>query len=297
MSVQRRRPRGAFSLVELLVVIGVLGLLASLLVPAVQRVRAAAARVACANNLRQIGLACQHYVEVEGTLPAAYVNDRRTGRFALLNWPVLLLPYIEQEPLWRQTLEAYRADWYPYHNPPHVGLATVIRLYACPADGRLTAPITDDQGNTAAYGSYLGVAGGTRADGAMRRQRGVRLAEITDGTSQTLLVGERPPRGRLRLGSWYTSVAAVDSSAVWREALPYMHVFEAGDIGSCLGPFQFGPGRLENQCDYYHFWSLHHGGANFLVADGSVHFLSYAAAPLMIPLATRAGGEAVTVPD
>lgn len=61
----------------------------------------------------------------------------------------------------------------------------------------------------------------------------------------------------------------------------------------CTGPFRFGPGRTANPCDRYHFWSLHPGGAHFLFADGSVHFLPYAAASVMVPLATRAGGEVV----
>jgi prepilin-type processing-associated H-X9-DG protein len=68
------------------------------------------------------------------------------------------------------------------------------------------------------------------------------------------------------------------------------------DIGPCRGPFVFGPGRFDNPCDSYHFWSLHLGGANFAFCDGSVRFLSYAAAPLLPALATRAGGESVEIP-
>lgn len=65
----------------------------------------------------------------------------------------------------------------------------------------------------------------------------------------------------------------------------------------CDGPFVFGPGRVDNPCDRYHFWSLHPGGANFLFADGSARWLSYSAQPLIVPLATRNGGETVSVSD
>jgi prepilin-type processing-associated H-X9-DG protein len=60
--------------------------------------------------------------------------------------------------------------------------------------------------------------------------------------------------------------------------------------------FEHGPGQITNQCDMFHFWSLHTGGANFAFADGSVRFLTYSAAPLMPALASRAGGEAVEAP-
>jgi prepilin-type processing-associated H-X9-DG protein len=65
----------------------------------------------------------------------------------------------------------------------------------------------------------------------------------------------------------------------------------------CQGPFRYGPGRLENPCDSYHFWSLHPAGANFLFADGSARYLSYAAEPIMVALATCRGGEVVSLPD
>jgi prepilin-type processing-associated H-X9-DG protein len=70
------------------------------------------------------------------------------------------------------------------------------------------------------------------------------------------------------------------------------------DLEGCpVGPYSFAPGNLNNECDVLHFWSLHSGGANFLFCDGSVHFLTYDAADIMAALATRAGGEAVALPD
>ncbi len=300
MSRSYRCVRGGFSLVELLVVIGILGLLMGLLLPAVQRAREAAARTACQVNLKQIGLACHAYHDSHGRLPPAYMslNTGRSGTTGVLMWTVLLLPYIEQEPLWGQTLRAYEIEPISYRNPPHIGLATVIRGYVCPSDPRLLEPLTDENGITAAYTSYMGVGGGSKADGAMRADSGVRFAEITDGTSQTLLVGERPPPGVDLVGSWYSDM--VDGS--WTDTFGHGPYLLAADpivapVGGCRGPFHFGPGQIENTCDRFHFWSLHPGGANFLFCDGSVHFLAYSAVGVLPALATRNGGEVVALPD
>src|SRR5262245_20532704 len=67
--------------------------------------------------------------------------------------------------------------------------------------------------------------------------------------------------------------------------------------GLAPGAYTYGPGQLDNQCDMFHFWSLHEGGAHFLFADGSVHFLRYSAAPILPALASRGGGESVSLPD
>lgn len=311
----RTASRQGFNLVELLVAIGVIGLLLGLLLPAVQSAREAAARTSCQNNLKQLGLAAGNFDATHGTLPASSVDVRTIlpvkyhGSGVNLNWRVLLLPYLEQDVLWQKTLDAYSIDLNSSANPPHIGLATVLRVYACPSDGRIMAPITDNKGYTAAYGSYEGVSAGTPKandgepsliapanDGAMRLGWGVRITEITDGTSQTLLIGERPPACRYLAGAWYTTSFA---EASWRyddysfgrhSAMPVSWPY---NVGQCRGPFYFGPGRIANPCDFNHFWSLHPGGAHFLFADGSVHFLSYSVTSLMVPLATRAGGEVI----
>jgi prepilin-type processing-associated H-X9-DG protein len=297
----RRNPRFGrfgFSLVETLVVIGIVGLLLGLLLPAVQRVRDAASRLSCENNLHQIGIACHNYHVTQGTLPPSIIPIQIGHDLIELPWGVLILPYIEQDGLAKQTHDAFLRQPFSYINPPHVGLATVIKTYTCPSDGRLAYPITDDQGFTVAYGSYQGVSGGSRTDdGAMGFYRGINLLEILDGTSQTLLIGERPPPGKLLAGSWYT-MNVPDPN--WTQDVysfggrrPAMPVYWERNEGGCRGPFRFGPGRIENPCDCNHFWSLHYGGANFVFADGSVHFMSYSAVSIMVPLATRAGGEIV----
>ncbi|HEY2787146.1 MAG TPA: DUF1559 domain-containing protein [Fimbriiglobus sp.] len=294
-------PRRGFSLVEVLVVIGLIGLLVGLLLPAVQAVRESAARTDCTNNMHQIGLACHSYHDRRGKLPNSQEIVHVDLKPYLVTWEVTLLPDIEQNALWQQALDAFRTGPIGYQNPPHFGLTTVVKTYICASDGRLRSPLTDDQGFTAAYDSYVGVSGGTKNDGSFLFAQAVRLRDITDGTSQTLLLGERPPPGRLLAGSWYTHDIAdpswmldVYSVGGRRGAMPVAWPF---DVGGCHGPFHFGPGRIENPCDCSHFWSLHPGGANFLFADGSIHFLRYSASSVMVPLATRAGGENVTIPD
>lgn len=130
----------------------------------------------------------------------------------------------------------------------------------------------------------------------------MRFADITDGLSQTLAVGERPPPDTFQAGGWYSR--GVPPTLQWGrsfygpdEQLP-VHSFAVGG-DPCLNEtgFVFGPGHTENPCDRYHFWSLHPRGANFLFADGSVRFYPHSSRQLLPALATRAGGETVAVPD
>jgi prepilin-type N-terminal cleavage/methylation domain-containing protein/prepilin-type processing-associated H-X9-DG protein len=287
--------KAGFTLIELLTVAAVIGILLGLLLSAVQSVRGSAAKIACANNIRQIGHASHLYHDQYGQLPPAYASARELGKNNDLTWPVRLLPFLEQDNLYNISLAAHRIDAIDFHNPPHIGLATVVKVYTCPADGRLVAPITDDKGYTAAYGSFVGIAGSDRANGAMRAESGVRFSEILDGTSNTLLFGEKQPWGRYLDGNWYT--ITVPRDAVVGPGISYLTIFSPTGTPGCDGTIRFGPGLLDNPCDVFHFWSLHSGGANFAFADGSVRFLRYSAADILPALATRAGGEVVTLPD
>jgi prepilin-type processing-associated H-X9-DG protein len=150
-----------------------------------------------------------------------------------------------------------------------------------------------------AFTDYLGVWGTDRRhrDGVLFLDSEVRLREIADGTSNTLMVGECPPSADGILGWWYAGWGqAKDGSA---EALLGVAEWNDGPFyRKCpRGPYSYVPGRLTNQCDMFHFWSLHPGGANFVFCDASVRFLPHSAAPLMPALATRSGGEAVSLPD
>jgi prepilin-type processing-associated H-X9-DG protein len=120
------------------------------------------------------------------------------------------------------------------------------------------------------------------------------MADITDGTSNTLLVGERMPSRDLEYGWWFAG-AGYDNSGTGDVVLGARDVGYASDMG-CLPTSQWvglRPGRTDVTCDQVHFWSLHSGGANFLFADGSTHFLSYAADSVLTALASRNGAEAV----
>jgi prepilin-type N-terminal cleavage/methylation domain-containing protein/prepilin-type processing-associated H-X9-DG protein len=290
-----RRSRG-FTLLEILVVIAIIGVLIALLLPAVQRVRAAAYRVQCANNLKQIGLALHNYHASHRSLPPGVTS--RKDKYPFMSWNTRLLPFLEQDSLWRLTEAAFAQNPDFRINPPHVGFGTIMPIYSCPADSR-TLDLLGFQGGAGMWGatSYLGLEGTnqTGKDGVLFLDSKIRFADITDGASHTLLVGERPPSANEIFGWWYGGMGqSLDGSADMVLGVQEKNVYEP----VCpLGPYAFGPGKVQNQCDMFHFWSLHIGGANFLFADGSVHFLTYGAAPIMPALATRSGGEAVDLPN
>ncbi len=287
--------RRAVTLIELLVVIGIIALLIALLLPAVQKVRAAATRTQCCNNLKQIGLAVHQYHDQKSRLPAGVSS----GPYRLSSWLTHLLPYVEQQGVWTATLAAYRQSSSPFNNPPHVGLITVIPTYICPAVPGVDVPQLDRYNNlTVAHTCYLGVSGKdlTTRDGVFFRDSRVRFADITDGTSSTLLAGERPPSTDRRWGYWYAGAGQRFTGSCDMLMGVYEQNVQPVTAGSCApGAYPFGPGSFNNQCDAFHFWSLHSGGAHFLFADGSVHFLSYTAAPILPALASRAGGETVNM--
>jgi prepilin-type processing-associated H-X9-DG protein len=288
------------TLVEVLVVIAIIGLLLALLLPAVQRVRAAASRSQCSNNLRQIGLALHMYHDAHDGFPAGIYNARFGAvRWQWMTWLTHLLPYIEQEPLWQQTLQSYEVEPIPYWNPPHVGFGTPIRLFACPDDGRVLQLDYTHNGYRPALTSYLGVLGTdyTHNEGVLYVNSRVRLTDVRDGTSNTLAVGERPPSADRWYGWWYSGRGQGGTGSV--DMLLGVRERNAGDryLRHCPpGPHHFGPGRFEEQCDALHFWSPHSGGGHFLFCDGSVRFLTYEVDRLLPALATRSGGEVAELP-
>lgn len=290
-------PHRGFTLVELVVVIGIFAVLIALLLPAVQRVRDAMLRTRCQNNLRQIGLAVHMYQDTKGDLPPGtrgYGSD-----FPFMNWLTRILPFVEQGVIWKQAAAAYAVDLDYIHDPPHP-FATVVALYGCPADPRtLQNGRAYDRRLRVAFTSYLGVEGRnqTRKDGCLFLNSVLRLTDISDGTSNTLLVGERPPSADEVFGWWYAGIGQNwDGSA---DALLGVRERNTRFYNICpLKTSFFGPGKFTDQCDALHFWSPHlGGGAHFLFADGSVHFLTYSIAPLMQALASRNGGEFVSSPD
>jgi len=291
--------RSAAILIETLIVISILFILLGIFMIGVSQVRNRANTFLCANKLRQLGIAFHAYHDVHKNLPPITLVNESTFQGKYIQnyyvWTHLILPYIEHENLWKETVMAMGSPHPRDMFPPHIGLQTVVPGFTCPQDGRLKLPITDDRGNTAAYGSYWGVGRGIYGFTAMRDQLGVAFGEISDGLSNSLLIGERPPAGRLYSGAWYTGRLYLNSippdPKYSGEGITALAVVTEGS--RCPGPIFYGPGRIDNPCDSDHFWSLHKGGSNFLFVDGSVKFIPYSAKEILPKLATIAGGEII----
>jgi prepilin-type processing-associated H-X9-DG protein len=202
----------------------------------------------------------------------------------------------------------------------------VDRPFSCPSDSQALQPVS--LGNfSVAYSSYLGVNGidllawsTTPSDpldlrgvmvptnkydvatGKMQvaaSSQGTRFIDITDGLSNTLLVGERPTDSNQDWGFCYGCAMGQDFAGTLDATLGVNEVnLPQSGMDPCPpGPYFFSPGRIDNPCDQFHFWSPHPGGANFLFADATVHFLSYTVENrVMRALATMSGEEIVELP-
>jgi prepilin-type N-terminal cleavage/methylation domain-containing protein/prepilin-type processing-associated H-X9-DG protein len=323
-----RTRRSAFTLIELLVVIAIIAILIGLLLPAVQKVRDAAARAKCQNHLKQIGLALHNHHDTVGAMPPGVTRSGGSPRlFEYWSWQARILPYIEQDNLyrladdWQRKTGSYLTSsppyyWWPWGDfwanwataQPNPALGQLLETYQCPADTRVLSVSTQD-GMRIAFTSYLGVSG-TRGDlinngkppgdgilywkvgqGGVTPD-GVKLVDIPDGTSNTYLVGERPPSQDLEYGWWFAG-AGYDGSGTGDVVLGSRDIGYAQSLGCPTTKVGIQPGRINDPCDQVHFWSLHAGGANFLHADGSARMIPYAADPKLPALCTRNGGEAV----
>jgi prepilin-type processing-associated H-X9-DG protein len=252
----------------------------------------------CANNLKQIGLALHGYHDVQKHLPPGVSIQGGRSPQPFLSWNARILPYLEQAALWSDIERAFEQNRSFYAVPPHTHRSTVVAAFACPSDGRTLVPGGARFVHPVAFTAYLGVSGSSlvRHDGILFQDSETRLGEITDGISQTLLVGERPPSPDERFGWWYAGEGQRATGSA--EMIMGVREFNITYINVCWeGPYTYGPGQLDNTCDTFHFWSLHPGGAHFLFADGAVRLLAYSAAPHMTALATRAGNDIVGTVD
>jgi prepilin-type N-terminal cleavage/methylation domain-containing protein len=321
MTNNRRR---GFTLIELLVVIAIIGILIALLLPAVQKVREAANRTKCANSMKQMGLAMHNYHDVNGSLPPGLDPNQPantggpTNYYFYWSWMARLLPYIEQDNLWRQADNYARTvhsnPWdgslpgQPQGNP---ALRTPLTVWQCPSDTRtLSASYVSGKGANldVAFTEYLGVSGLQQHpkisdyEGVFFPTSHVKFADISDGLSNTLAVGERPPSADLIYGWWFAGAGQGGGTTGSSDVVLGINETNTS-YNRCPGygndnyHYQFGPGDVDDKCAQFHFWSLHPGGAHFLLADGSTQFYSYSIDKVVLRgMATRAGGEVTEAP-
>ncbi len=326
MSCERKRP--GFTLIELLVVIAIIGVLIALMLPAVQKVRDSAKRTQCQNQLKQIGIAVQHYEATHMSLPPGMKDPKEAphnpsphhGYHPYWTWFAHILREAEQEPLFRMAEEwAHRGGmhWFPWGDywndyakaKPNPAMETPVPLWICPQDIR---PRVYEHPNNyrgvyrLAIFSYVAV-GGIRAakggdqNGMIYGQSRVRMTDARDGTSNTLLAGERPGHEEFVCGGWFASNGYDQETGTGevvlgaREGGFYDYIRNQYPHHDCPPTPKLGlqPGRMDTMCDQAHFFSLHMGGANFLYADGAVRFLPYGADNVLDALSTRSKGDTI----
>ena len=303
-----RSPVRGFTLVEMLVVLAIIMILIGLLLPAVQAIRETANRIKCANNLKQIGLAMSLYHDVHLTL-----TPTRRSMAEGPTWAWYILPQLEYQNLYN----GWQEGWpYPGIDPTQPItdevlvqsakiLSTPVPVYFCPSVGgkagdRVSPAFTQrvgcvlGGGAPVALGDYAACVGTTGFDytvlvpsspaiehnGSMRAVRGLRYEDITDGTTQTILAGEKhvPPGSEGRP--------------------PYDCGIFDGHNPACstraAGP-DF-PIAIYRHDTAWLFGSYHPGICPFVFCDGSVHFLSTRIDPVLLGrLAQRNDGELKTV--
>ena len=344
--MKRHVSRPAFTLIELLVVIAIIAILIGLLLPAVQKVREAAARMKCTNNLKQIGLALHGYHDANNMFPSGYVDGNTNPASTPDNdvgpgwgWASMILPYVEQGNVYHQI-----------NFSQGVGIGSnaavsqlPLTIFQCPSDSsQQVVPVYDSSFSnpiaTVAHGNYVGCNGwvecfsnaggnyqpssdggaaedgdtggtGPAGDGLFYRNSHNRIADVTDGLSNTIAVGERCAA---HSPTTWTGAVTGGRDPAWMATVPntapYTPPSQAPNTGNgtaydnadydealvlAHGNASHVPCADQPFWDPDTFYSLHTGpGANFLFGDGSVHFLTRGIDPYTYQhLCTIAGGE------
>jgi prepilin-type N-terminal cleavage/methylation domain-containing protein/prepilin-type processing-associated H-X9-DG protein len=332
--------RRAFTLIELLVVIAIIGILISLLLPAVQKVREAANRVRCLSNLKQLGIATMSFENTYGRFPpgvSCTVLDPDAQYFPppleqgkSYSLIVALMPFIEQDNLQKNVdpyLNRPYDSQYAYSGGPDSLGAQVIKILVCPSDYVPNPPVAiynktsgPDAGTyyfgLSSYGGNGGTApayyktpesgqGNNRQDGIFNINSRIRIADVTDGASNTFLFGERYHLDR-NYANLTPRGSPLDSVGAWAWAnVNSTEDHLLGADGTTPMNWTVPPGVTDNAHPLYGvsderlrtFGSGHPGGANFCFADGSCRFLSDNTPPAVLNLlCVRNDGQAVTLP-
>ena len=262
-----------FTLIELLVVIAIIAILIGLLLPAVQKVREAANRSACGNNLKQIGIACHSYHDTYGKLPSAGTNSNNNNPIGGIPqnwcWAFEILPFVEQGPM-------YNAIWNGSTNGTTVPSTTIlgnpgpgIKTYMDPGRGRpagaftngsypnVAGPHTDYAINNVSYAS-----GGNSGNFWVSTSPTMSVVTSQNGTSNTVLVGEKS----MDPSSAYTNT----QTANWDE-----DIFAGNYGGTSRGDIVIIQDLAGNNGNNNSWGSPYPGGCPFLMTDGSVRMISY----------------------
>ena len=294
-----RKCQRAFTLVELLVVIAIIGVLVALLLPAVQQAREAARRAQCKNNLNQIGRALHNYHQTFGMFPMGYLSGNGSSSDTSLylgwGWSSFLLPYLDKQSMY-DDLNVGNTRLDPCANVVHRRLGkTKLGVFRCPSDTgadvnnqyrlqKLGGSCSDSDVEMATS-NYLGCLGtkfigfnskpvpGDTGNGIFRRVSSTRIADVTDGTSFTIAVGER------EAGRSISNVPPFHTGGLWVGKSPYNGSNQNPDEqrDSLVMTTQHAEGAESRRINGFNskaYSSLHDGGAQFLFADGSVRFLS-----------------------
>jgi len=320
--IQSQRRTSGFTLIELLVVIAIIAILIGLLLPAVQKVREAAARAKCTNNMKQLGLGLLNYHDAYGSFPAAKKdNSANPGSLPVLpvtSWTPYVLPYIEQEPLYRRYDFTVNYDNAKNDNTDANDVnKQFVPTFVCPSTPRpdrttntrqrrileYMSPnqLTRDSGGANSFTNYpgvfnmpfpksdpyfVGVMGHDKNDGTKNGYR--KITDVTDGSSNTMLLAEEAGQTDKYI------MGAFDGSSTWGNGAWANPATEI-TIGGCKPADGTQPGPMPMNCrNADELYSFHRGGCNVVFCDGSVHFLRESMKlEVLIALATRAIGEVI----